>query len=74
MSDVPESEVRIESLRDGGFIIYRGYQSPHSLNQPAKAVSTLGEALTYVATIMGPNASSGRSLADAIYNHSGETP
>lgn len=59
MSDdtTPESEVRIESLRDGGFLVYRGYQSPHSYNPPAKAVSTLGEVLHYVAIIMGPNAS-----------------
>lgn len=69
MSDLPESEVKIEGLRDGGFLIYRGFQSPHSFNPPAKATSTLGEALHYVAEIMGPNASSGRSLADATKNN-----
>ena len=66
MSELSEGEVRIESLRDGGFIVFRGHTSPHSYNPPAKAVSTLGEALHFVAEIMGPNAGgSGRNRADA---------
>lgn len=66
MSELPEIEVRIESLRDGGFIVFRGRHSVGEWYQPAKAVSTLGEALHFVAEIMGPNpGGSGQNRADA---------
>ncbi len=66
MSGPAESEVTILSLREGGFIVWRGERSSNSYNPPARAATTLGEALTYVASIMGPGSvGSGQKLADA---------
>lgn len=60
-----ESEMRIVSLRDGGFMVFKGYTSDHAFNPPAKACTHLDEALDYISACMTENTVHLPNLADA---------